>query len=326
MLALTALGPEAWAWRLLGTVCTLAAATWFVWGQERSIRGHVLELAGDSIRIRPGEGRRRGFSVRRVITPESVADGYAVTPSHLVLTLQSGTTIDADLDGDSAQEALEYLGVTSAQRVLRTSVVDPLGWLETGLDGVRIATLMRSRFIPYGNIEKVTLRWKRIVFETTSGRVETPFIAADTRAIPELVSRIEERRAAAALAGAPPLDALDRRERPIGEWRAALDELALGGKGFRGAALHDDDLQRVLDDPGAPLEQRIGAALTLRGRGGDAQGRIRVAAGTSVERRVRVALDAAAADEIDERAIERALDKPEPLRVVAVEKPHESED
>ncbi len=320
---------EPWtSWRILGSLCTLAAFLWLANWEGRSLRGHVLALAGESIRIRPGGDRKRGFPVRREITPKSVADGYALTPSHLVLMLRSGVTratIDADLDSDSAQEVLDHLGVTAAQRVLRTPLISPIGWLETGLDGVRIVTVWRRRFIPYGAIEKVTLTRKRIVLETTSGGIETPNIA-DTRAIPVLVSRIEERRAAAALAGAPPLDALDRRERAIGEWRAALDELALGGKGFRGAALHDDDLQRVLDDPGAPLEQRIGAALTLRSRGGDAQGRIRVAAGTSVERRVRVALEAAAADEIDERAIERALDKPEPLRVVAVEKAHESED
>jgi hypothetical protein len=281
-----------------------------------------LELTADSIRIRPGEGSRPDFPLRRVITTECVADGYALTPSRLVLTLRTGRTIDADLDSDSAQEVLDQLGVTAAQRVLRTPLISPVGCLETGLDGVRVSTVWRSRFIPYGTIRKVTGTRKRIVIETTSRRVRTSHVL-DPRAIAALVSRIEKRRAAAALAGAPALDVLDRQERPIWEWRAALDELALGDKVFRGAALPDDELHRILGSPGAPLEQRIGAALALRSRGGDAQGRVRVAAEASVERRVRVALEAAAADEIDDRVIERALARTEPPRTLTVEKPHE---
>ncbi len=324
-LALLDLGTEMWVWQLLGCGCTLAAFVWYARGAGRSVRGHVLELVGDSLRIHPGEGDRPDFAVRRVITSRRVADGYALTQSQLVLTLRNGTTIEADLDSDSAREVLEHLGVTPAERTLPTPLITPFGWLETGVDGVRIATVWRSRFVPYGTIRSVTRTRKRIVFETTSGRLRTSHMV-DARAIPELVARIEERRAAAALAHAPPLDVLDRGERPMGAWRAALGELARGGKAFRSAALHDDDLQRILDDPAASLEQRIGAALTLRSRGGDAQGRIRVAAGTSVERRVRVALEAAAADEIDERAIERALAKAEPRSLAAAQEPRETED
>ncbi len=310
---------------ILGFGCMFIGYACFALVGGRSVRGHVLEVAGDSVRLRPSDDPGRRFPVRRLISPDSVRDGYALTASRLVLILRAGTTIDADLDSESAQRVLDHLRVSPTQRVLRMPVSAPVGWLETGRDGVRIAAGLLRRFIPYRSIQKVSRARRHLVFETAAGSVRTPRID-DSRAIPVLVSRIEERRAAAALAGAPPLDALDRRERPIGEWRAALDELARGGKAFRGAALRDDDLQRVLDEPGAPLEQRIGAALALRSRGGNAQGRIRVAAGSSVERRVRVALEAAAADDVDERAIERALDKPEPLRVVAVEKPHENED
>ncbi len=100
----------------------------------------------------------------------------------------------------------------------------------------------------------------------------------------------------------------------IEEWRAALDEVALGERGFRGAAVPDDELYEILQDPAAPLGRRVGAALVLRRRDGDARARIRVAAETSVEPRIRVALEAAADDDIDEQAIERALGKAQARR------------
>lgn len=261
--------------------------------------------------------------------------------------LRGGTSLDVDLERDSAQELLAKPRATAEQGALRVrlrpdrniqllealvvawlmgamvglrmwvdftlavgctiavALLTAQHFLEIGTDGVRVA----GKFIAYGDIRDVSGTSVRIVFDTGTERVKTPAVIEGRKAIPGLIARIEKRRAAAARAHAPALDALDRRERPVEEWRAALEELALGGKGFRGPALHDDDLQRILDDPGAPLEQRIGAALALRSRGGDEQGRIRVAAETSVERRVRVALEAAAGEEIDERAIERALDK-----------------
>lgn len=304
-------------WQLVGLACMFGGFGWFVVMRARSVRGHVLELAGDSIRIRPTEPHARGL--RRVITPEGVEDGYVVTPSRLVLRLRSGAAIEANLDADSAGEVMEHLGLATGQRALRTPFEtrrfpDTIrgAWLETGVDGVRIVRGTRSRFIPYRAIHKVARAGRRIVLETTTGIVRTPRVDDTAEAVSALVSRIAEAGRAVAAQDAPALDALDRRERPMRQWRDALDELALEGKGFRGTALAGEDLEQILRNPQAPLERRIGAALALRSRSDNARNRIRVAAAASVEPRVRVALEAAAAEDVDDDALERALDKAEP--------------
>lgn len=204
--------------------------------------------------------------------------------------------------------ALAYMIVSS--RRLKPHLV-------VGLDGVRVAGVVRSRFVPYRDIERVRRTGeerRRIVLETSGGVVVLSCIESSEEEVDALVARIEEGRARATAGHAPPLDQLDRRGRALQAWLGALRELALGEKGFRGAALSDDDLDDVLSDPEAPLERRLGAALILRARGSDARDRIRVAAATSAERRVRVALEAAAADEVDHDALERALDEAHPPR------------
>lgn len=189
--------------------------------------------------------------------------------------------------------------------------------LVAGLDGVRIVGILRSRFVPYRGIERVRRTGEkrdRIVLETTRRVVVLSCIDRSDEEIAALVARIEEGRAGATARHAPALDQLDRRGRPLEGWRRALSGLALGDKGFRGAAFSDDDLDDVLSDPEAPLERRLGAALVLGARGSDARARIRVAAATSAEPRVRLALEAAAADEVDDDALERALDDADPPR------------
>lgn len=350
-------------WQYVGFSCALAAFAWFVFARARPVSGHVLEFVGDSIRIHPVDGRRTGR--RRTVTPRSIDDAY-VTPSRLVLRLRSGATIEADFEAESARDVARYLTALQqrvlrtpleAQAVASFNVLEVLlltwfcgftaglgvwlssalaiacsvavgrwvGWyLETGGDGVRIRAGARSRTIPYRTITRVGRTRRRILLHTAAGTIRTPRIDDSEEAVSALASRIEERRAAAGRA--PALAALDRGERSVQDWHAALDDLALGRGGFRGAALSEDDLDSILKDPGAPLDRRIGAALALRSRGQDARARIRVAAETSVERRVRVALEAAAADEIDDRTLERALDAPEPARAVAAHDPHDPHD
>ncbi len=113
-----------------------------------------------------------------------------------------------------------------------------------GLDGVRIVGALRSRFVPHSAIDSVTRvgpRGSRIVLATSAGDVALPCIDTSDEQIAALVSRIEEGRAAAAATQSPPLELLERRGRALDDWRAAVSELALGGKGFRGAALCEED-------------------------------------------------------------------------------------
>jgi hypothetical protein len=198
--------------------------------------------------------------------------------------------------------------------------------LVAGLDGVHVVAA-RSAYFPYSSIKSVRhsgAHSHRLVIETTSERVQLSCSDSSAEEVAALVQRIEQGRAAAIAAHGPRLDLLDRRGRTLDEWRAVLRDLALAGRGFRGAALSEDDLADVLADPDAPLERRVAAAFALRSRGGDTSERIRVAAATTAEPRVRVALEAAAADEIDDHAIERALAKGEPDRTLRVRDPDDA--
>lgn len=177
-------------------------------------------------------------------------------------------------------------------------------WLLSGLDGISIVGGRRPRFIAYDTISRMSRSGRRLVLETSSGTVRLPRID-DREILRALAARINEGRAAAHTANAPTLDALAKGERSVVRWRNALDDLTSAS--FREPAISEDDLDGVLSDVGAPLEHRVGAALVLRGRCADAQPRIELAAATSAELRVRIALEVAAEDEIDDRELERAL-------------------
>ena len=92
------------------------------------------------------------------------------------------------------------------------------------------------------------------------------------------------------------------------EWRNRLQAFVAGG-GYRIAARPATIvLAEQMSAPRVSTEERVGAALALRvASPADAVQRIRVAAQQCVDARAREALEAVAADEIDEQAIDRAL-------------------
>ncbi len=172
-----------------------------------------------------------------------------------------------------------------------------------GLDGVRIVGVLRPRFIPYTSIRRVR-RGSSVTLETDRGNRELPMIGVSSEQMNALAARIEEGMRRSGAASARGLDMLDRNERPLAAWAEAIASAMRGT--FRDAAIAPGNLEQVLADPKAPLERRVGAALGLRA-GEDGRARIRVAAETSADPRVRVALERAAADEIDEHALLHAL-------------------
>jgi hypothetical protein len=189
-----------------------------------------------------------------------------------------------------------------------------------GLDGIRITGVLHPKFIPYSSITSAKrehgadtgiFKGGVVVLGTTSGEVRLFASGQSHDQVDALFDHIERGRAAAAAVDAPPLDALDRKGRSVEEWRTALGDPAFGEAGFRSAGLGQVELDDVLADPNAPLERRVAAALALRSRDDEARRRIRVAAATSADPHLRIALDAASADEIDDRRIARALEEAE---------------
>jgi hypothetical protein len=105
--------------------------------------------------------------------------------------------------------------------------------------------------------------------------------------------------------GAPParLAPFARGGLPFAEWRTRLGQGVRGGS-YRGSPITEDDAREALRSGAASPDERIGAALALR-VAGEPPEQLRVAAASIVDRRLRVAIEAVAAD--DDAAVEEAL-------------------
>jgi len=163
------------------------------------------------------------------------------------------------------------------KRLLRAPVVT------VGSDGVAIQTGFGRRVLPVS---------------ASVDPVEILFDRSTKKALAEHLRALREK---------PPAQApivLAREGRSIREWRDRLRQAMDGG--YRVAAAHDA-LGDLVTAPGVSREERVGAALALRAAGDSNLPRIRVAAEQCVDPKTRAALDALAAEEIDEQAIEKAL-------------------
>ena len=82
-------------------------------------------------------------------------------------------------------------------------------------------------------------------------------------------------------------------------WLSELKKLREGEGGYRNVALREEDLWRVVEDPGAPEEARAAAAVLVRNADG-AKPRLRIAADAVASPRLRVALEAEEETEAEE--------------------------
>jgi hypothetical protein len=172
-----------------------------------------------------------------------------------------------------------------------------------GADGIAVVRKFGTRFVPYGEIEQVindpleiilTLKSRRVV------RIPLSEIPLDQRRA--LIRRIDDARLATRwrVDASVAAEVLERNGRSLAEWRAALSSILRGNESYRSSAIRGEDLARVLDDPTAPAEQRIGAALALAGGGGhDGVEKVRVAARACASQPLRVALEHVAADALE---------------------------
>ena len=178
-----------------------------------------------------------------------------------------------------------------------------------GEDGLFVGKPFRRRFIPLPVLDSFERSGDALVVRLRGGRapIHLSFVgaakqisAAEAR-LARMIATAQERRARA-------FGVLERGGRTVTEWRSALATVLTGG-GFRDAAVSQDQIEDVLDDPAATVEQRIGAALALRAADrATAAGRIRVAAESSAHPRLRVALERVADDDDATSPIEEALE------------------
>jgi len=183
-------------------------------------------------------------------------------------------------------------------------------WVTVGADGVLVKRVMRSRLLPYAEIERVFAEGGRLFIEARGAELDRIEVRGKDAALAAgLVERIREgiaagHRAGSALAAAK----LDPQGRPFAEWRAALENLLQRGADYRDAPVVADELLAVLGDAAAPPPRRIGAALALRSSDlAEVRARVQVAAAACADEEVGAALEAAAQEEIDEGPIRRVI-------------------
>jgi hypothetical protein len=98
---------------------------------------------------------------------------------------------------------------------------------------------------------------------------------------------------------------LERKAQPFAEWKKQLMALSQPRGGYRVATLTAEDLERVITDPETTAEKRVAATVALSGLDRErARERIRVVAPTCADPQLRVALERAAAAELDEAYLE----------------------
>jgi hypothetical protein len=189
-----------------------------------------------------------------------------------------------------------------------------------GADGVLVASTLRRRFYSFANVASVTATAWGIALVTKQGKeieLRTRSRAAKGAKIHDpttmaIVARIEEgiaRMAARVEAGPDPAALVARGSQTYEEWVTALRGLR-SGAGYRAAAVAEEALWRVAEDPKVDASTRVGAALALRDDLDEAgRARLRGVREASASPRVRVALGAIAKDGVDEAELREAVEE-----------------
>jgi hypothetical protein len=177
--------------------------------------------------------------------------------------------------------------------------------MSVGSDGVLLSRPIRSRFIPFADIESATVEdvGKVVMRTRTHGTIVHRLRAAAAEAA------VEQIQSSMASIG-PHAEAVRqqlRREGPnVHAWLARLR--ALAGRGsYRAVGLVGDALWRVMDDPGATGAERAAAAVIVgEAATPEERARLRGAAARIASPQVRVAIERAA-DPADEGELAVAL-------------------
>lgn len=143
--------------------------------------------------------------------------------------------------------------------------------VHVGADGVRwVGWFNRRHWVRYADLQHVELEGRKLRLRARRGSSAVDFLIdlGDTPAAVRgaLVRRIE----AAWLAEVPhaPLELLAREGRDLEAWRARLSQLVSEGQeGYRQAKIPRVRVEAALEDPDAPPDQRLGAAIALTSTG-----------------------------------------------------------
>lgn len=177
--------------------------------------------------------------------------------------------------------------------------------LRIGRDGVAVKLgLAPAAFVPFRGM--LVERQGRVLTMTAGlARAALPTTGVDEATA--LGRRIEEARSAFDARSAVRAELLARHGRPLDAWREDIRRLAVAD-GYRDG-IGRDDLLSIVEDPSALPDERLAAASALGALPDEPRVRVRLAAAiaTTVEPKLRVALERAVEGVIDEGLLEDAI-------------------
>jgi len=172
-----------------------------------------------------------------------------------------------------------------------------------GADGVHLRWLGTSRFVAWSNVAALEVYDGGVVLALEGGEWLTLRVPAEhERHHPERDAMVERMRVAwRAHASTRADDTSARLVRRSGgrtrEWVRAMRAMVHAERGYRVAAVPPERLWRIVEDPRADRAERTGAALALAPSLDEAgRERLRAAASSCAEPRLRIALSTAATD------------------------------
>lgn len=211
---------------------------------------------------------------------------------------------------DRARVADAILASGIVHALLSSLLARSLGPTLVRVDDARLQLASRGRLrsLPWSELREVALHRGDLELTRLDGervRLRAARLADDERG--RLRARIEAGIAAASGPRLARAELLAREGRTLQEWRRDLAHLVVD-EGYRQRGLSVEEAEAVLAAPRAPAEERVGAAFALAAsRQPRAHERIRAAASTCHDRRLRAALLETTVDEPREATVERAL-------------------
>jgi hypothetical protein len=181
-----------------------------------------------------------------------------------------------------------------------------------GADGIELRERTSRRFVPWCDVAEVVAGGRtKVWIRLASGESIELVGSARGGRLPELV---EDARAALASyrARGPSLSVpdtlpLERAGRSSADWLRGVRAVMSGAAGYRDAAVTDDVLWAILEDPRREPSTRLAAAAALAESAGDpGRARIRVVAEASAMPRLRLALEYVTEAQTDQQ-LEHAL-------------------
>jgi hypothetical protein len=175
--------------------------------------------------------------------------------------------------------------------------------VDIGVDGVLVSGPRRREWIAFEGVRSVEAHQGSARFVLGDRHVDVAITRAgpngllakqDAFALDAFLLRAREALAAhRATVGPRALAAmLSRADRDKAAWVDGLRRLRDGEAAYRSAAIQDEELWRVVEDPGAPEDARAAAAFVLRRQDDpSATARLRVAQQAVAAPRLRVALE-----------------------------------